>query len=82
MAAELGSTGIPVEYVVLQVSLEQAVRRATSRAQPGAEAMVRHMHAAFQDLNDYASHALDTTDLALTRRSPSSHAAARWACLH
>ncbi len=63
MAAELGSSGIPVEYVVLQVSLEQAVRRATSRAQPGAEAMVRHMHAAFQDLNDYASHALDTTDL-------------------
>jgi predicted kinase len=63
VAAELGSTGIPVEYVVLQVSLEQAIRRATARTQPGAEAIVRHMHAAFQRLDDYASHVLDTTDL-------------------
>ena len=65
VAAELGSTGIPVEYVVLQVSLEQAIRRATSRTQPGAEAVVRHMHAAFQKLGEYASRALDTTELTI-----------------
>jgi hypothetical protein len=64
VAAELRSTGISVEYVVLQVSLELAIRRATSRTRPGAEAVVRHMHSAFQHLGQYASHALDTTDLA------------------
>jgi len=63
VAAELQPTGIPVEYVVLQVSLEQAVHRATTRTQPGAEEVVRHVHAAFEKLGEYASHALDTTTL-------------------
>ena len=63
VAAEFGSTGIPVEYVVLQVSLEQAIRRAGSRTRPGAEAVVRHMHSEFQKLGNYASHVLDTTEL-------------------
>ena len=63
VAAELGSTGIPVEYVVLRVSLDQAVRRATTRASPATEAIVRHMHAAFERLGEYESHVLDTTDL-------------------
>ena len=63
VAAELGSAGIPVDYVILRVSLEQAIRRATTRANPGAEAIVRHMHAAFEKLGAYESHVLDTTDL-------------------
>ena len=63
VAAELGSAGIPVEYVVLRFSLEQAVHRATTRTQPGAEEVVRHMHAAFEKLGEYASHTLDTTHL-------------------
>ena len=63
VAAELASTGIPVEYVVLQVGRDEAVRRATSRLQPGAEVVVRHMHAEFQNLGEYASHAFDTTDM-------------------
>ena len=63
VAAELGSTGIPVEYVILKVSLEQAIRRTTSREQPGAEAIVRHMHSEFQKLGLYASHVLDATVL-------------------
>lgn len=63
VAAELGSAGIPVDYVILRVSLEEAIRRATTRANPGAEAIVRHMHAAFAKLGDYESHVLDTTDL-------------------
>jgi len=65
VAAELGSTSIPVEYVVLRVSLEQAVRRATTRTQPGAETVVRRMHAAFLELGEHASHAFDTTDLSI-----------------
>src|SRR2546422_7337203 len=65
VAAELGSTGVSVEYVVLRVSVDQAVRRATTRTGPGTEAVVRHMHAAFQTLGDYESHALDTTDLSI-----------------
>jgi len=65
VAAELGPTGIPVEYVVLRVSLEHAVGRATTRAQPGSAEVVRHMHAAFEELGDYASHALDTTHLSI-----------------
>lgn len=63
VAAELVSTGIPVEYVVLQVARDEAVRRATSRLQPGAEVVVKHMHAEFQNLGEYASHAFDTTDM-------------------
>ena len=63
VAAELGATSIPVHYVILRVSLEQAVRRATTRAAPGAEQVVRHMHAAFEKVGDYESHVLDTTDL-------------------
>lgn len=65
VAAELGATGIPIEYVVLQVSLDQAIRRATSRTRPGSEAVVRQMHAQFQELGDYASHVFDTTDLGI-----------------
>ena len=63
VAAELASSGIPVEYVVLRVSLAEAIRRATTRAQPGPEAIVRQMHAVFEDLGAYASHVLDTTEL-------------------
>lgn len=66
VAAELASTRIPVEYVVLQVGCDQAVRRATSRLQqPGAEVVVRHMHAEFQNLGEYAAHAFDTTDTSI-----------------
>jgi hypothetical protein len=54
VAAELASTGIPVEYVILQVGRDEAVRRATSRPQPGDEVMVRHMHTEFQNLGEYA----------------------------
>jgi predicted kinase len=65
VAAELASTDVRVEYVVLRVSLAEAVRRATTRAQPGPEAVVRRMHAAFEDLGAYAAHVLDTTDLSI-----------------
>ena len=65
VAAELESTAIPVEYVVLRVSLAEAIRRATTRAQPGPEAVVRHMHAAFENLGAYPSHVLDTTALSI-----------------
>jgi hypothetical protein len=65
VAAELASTRIPVEYVVLQVGRDEAVRRATSRLQSGDEVVVRHMHAEFQNLREYASHAFDTTDMSI-----------------
>ena len=65
MAAALASTGIPVDYVVLQVGRDEAVRRATSRLQPGAEVVVRHMHAEFQNLGDFASHVFDTTNMSV-----------------
>jgi len=63
VAAELACTDIPVEYVVLRVSLERAIHRATTRSHPGPEAVVRHMHAVFEKLGEYASHVLDTTHL-------------------
>ncbi len=63
VAAELAPTGIRVEYVVLRTSLDEAVRRATTRADPGPEEVVRQMHAEFEDLGAYASNALDTTHL-------------------
>ena len=65
VAAELASTDVPVEYVVLRVSLAEAIRRATTRPQPGPEAVIRQMHAAFADLGAYTAHVLDTTDLSV-----------------
>jgi len=65
VATELAPTGIPVEYVVLQVGRDEAVRRATSRPQPGGEVVVRYMHAEFQNLAEFASHAFDTTDMSI-----------------
>jgi len=53
VAAEPRSMGVPVEYVILRASLEEAVRRPTTRAQPGAEEVVRHMHPAFEKLGEY-----------------------------
>lgn len=65
VAAELAFTRIPIDYVILQVGRDEAIRRATSRLQPGTEVVVRHMHAEFQNLGEYASHAFDTTDMTI-----------------
>jgi hypothetical protein len=63
VTAELRRTGIDLEYVILTVDVEHAVQRAANRSEPGAEEIVRHMHAAFEDLRGYGSHVLDTTHL-------------------
>jgi cytidylate kinase len=55
--------GIEVEYVVLYASLGQVLHRVRKREGPGASARVRHMHRAFSNLDPYASHLLDTSEL-------------------
>ena len=61
VAAELAGTGVAIEYAVLRVAADEAVRRTRNRPEPSDETIVRHMHAAFQNLGGYESHALDTT---------------------
>ena len=62
IAGEFEPTGLAVDYVVLQLSLEQALGRATTRAAPCEPAIVRQMHAAFADLGAYRHHALGAGD--------------------
>jgi hypothetical protein len=59
IASELEPLGLEVDYVVLQVDLERALLRATTRVAPGTPAIVRQMHAAFSDLGAYRHHALE-----------------------
>ena len=62
VARELLCTGIALDYVILQVRLEDAIRRVAARTgQAASDEVVRHMHAAFEKLGGYAPHALDTT---------------------
>lgn len=49
---------VAVEYVVLDVPLDEALRRVRSREGAGASAKVAHMHRAFADLGPYTSHRL------------------------
>lgn len=60
VAVELAPAGVAVEYVVLRVALDEAHRRATTRAEdPAAAHVVAQMHAAFADLGALEQHALD-----------------------
>lgn len=52
---------ISLEYVVLQVNLEQALHRVRQRAGPGVSAGVVQMHRAFSELGLFARFALDTS---------------------
>jgi hypothetical protein len=60
LARELPS-GIPLEYVVLQVDLEQALDRVRQREGPGMSAGVVQMNRAFSELGLFARCALDTS---------------------
>lgn len=62
MLTELRPTGIPVHYVVLQVSLETALRRVDAREGSQRAHMVRTMHPQFADLGRYAAHVLNSEE--------------------
>jgi hypothetical protein len=64
IAAELRSTGIPVDYVVLRAPLEIALRRVQTREGQGKDHIVRQMHAAFSELGPFSGHAVETADRA------------------
>ena len=61
-ARELVGLEAPVEYGVVRASLDETVRRATTR--PDGDKFevdgVKHMHAAFADLGAFESHVIDT----------------------
>lgn len=62
IAAELQTLRMPVAYVVLRVGLDQALQR--TRGRPDFdEITVRHMHAAFSNLENFAGHSLETLTL-------------------
>jgi predicted kinase len=60
VAAELRSTGLAVQYVVLQAPLEIALGRVQDRIGDEKDHVVRQLHAAFSDLGTYAGHVVDT----------------------
>jgi predicted kinase len=60
LAAELAPSGVPVDYVILRLALDQARTRATTRTTDPAEAhVVEQMHAAFASLAGWDGHVLD-----------------------
>src|SRR5262245_34686197 len=56
----------PLDYVVLQIDLEQALRRVHQRQGRGASGTVIHMHREFSELGLLARCALDTSRLSPT----------------
>jgi hypothetical protein len=54
--------GWPIDYAVMDVALEDALRRVRARDGAGASAVVERMHAAFRDLGDLAAHRIDPAD--------------------
>jgi len=62
VASELRPSGIPVEYLVLQAPLEEALERVRRRCGDGKDHIVRQMHVAFADLGPYANHTIDTSN--------------------
>lgn len=50
-----------LEYVVLQVQLQEALDRVRQREGPGTSAGVVHMHRAFSELGEFTRCALDTS---------------------
>lgn len=63
IARELNGVRVQVSYVVLSVTLDEALRRAGARAEPLDESVFRQMHAAFTNLGEYRKHVLDVTSL-------------------
>jgi predicted kinase len=65
IAEELQRQGLAADYVLLQADLEEALRRATTRAHAADPDAVRHMHRAFAAAQGFEDHALETTDVSL-----------------
>jgi hypothetical protein len=63
MCEELGVGVLDVRYVVLRVSLDEALSRVAQRGDGVAPEMVSQMHAAFADLGALSTHALDVSGL-------------------
>jgi hypothetical protein len=53
--------GLPLAYLVLRASEEDALRRVRERDGAGVSARVRQMHAAFAELGPYRAHAIETS---------------------
>jgi predicted kinase len=58
---ELPVPDLDVDYVVLRVTLDEALRRVAARQGQHEENVIRQMHSAFCDLGPYERHALETT---------------------
>lgn len=65
IARVLHPRGLAADYLILTTDVEEAVRRATTRAQGADPRAVRHMHRAFAATEGFDRHVLDTTGVAL-----------------
>lgn len=61
---ELQDSPTDLTYVVLRVTLDEALRRTRERDAALDEHVIRHMHQAFADLGSYEHHVLETTQMA------------------
>jgi len=65
IADELRQRGLDADYVLLHAELDEALRRATTRAHAADPNAVRHMHRSFAAAQGFERHALDTTGVSL-----------------
>jgi tRNA uridine 5-carbamoylmethylation protein Kti12 len=73
IATELEIPHVRVDYVILDIDLAHALRRAGTRVEPGPPAVVRQMHEEFAKPHDYSEHVFrvstrGTEDLAVELR--------------
>jgi len=64
ISQELKDLPMDLTYVVLRVTLHEALRRACECDASLDEDVIRHMHGAFADLGSYERHVLETTHMA------------------
>jgi tRNA uridine 5-carbamoylmethylation protein Kti12 len=73
VARELQSIGHPVAYVILRLTLQEAIRRTQDRDPDCDEDVVRQMNAAFCNLGEYERYVLPVGSLTTTELSEEFH---------
>ena len=63
VASELRALEVPIVYVILRVSMEEALRRALERDPSFAESILRKLYPQFEDVGPYEKHVIEISGL-------------------
>jgi predicted kinase len=80
VAAELRELEVPIVYVILRVTLEEALRRAKERDQCFDEKIALKLHPQFEGVGPYEKHVIDINGLAPDEVLERFHEL-RWRCI-